>query len=98
RPRSTLLPYATLFRSSSIDDGDAAAPREVAPCRAADAPLSAVGLSLVVSRRRCLCLRAAEVRLNGVYARRRPARARRAPVPPARSEEHTSELQSRENL
>src|SRR3712207_6981694 len=72
-PRSTLLPYTTLFRSSTT-------PARL-PSPAADRPAPA---------RTC----------RSRTGRRRPASPGRLvpPVSAARSEEHTSELQSRQYL
>src|SRR5258707_5976259 len=76
-PRSTLFPYTTLFRSSSIGPDHVSCVLSKAGLRFADTCKSGHGIS---SNR--ICTRAAS------------RMARRG----ARSEEHTSELQSRQYL
>src|SRR3712207_8952222 len=84
-PRSTLFPYTTLFRSSSIS------PPPANGRSGRRARRSPTGSSPAISRSS-----------DGHPApRRRPEpsfRRRLAPQPPPRSEEHTSELQSRQYL
>src|SRR3712207_8989849 len=77
-PRSTLLPYTTLFRSAASHPAPRARGGVVARCRAA----------------------AARARLQLLALPLRPASLRRASLTccPGRSEEHTSELQSRQYL
>src|SRR5690606_39597588 len=97
-PRPTLFPYTTLFRSVPAPaatargrDRPAAAPRPAAPGAAPRPPRA---------RARVSGCAAAPAR-GGWRGTGRPLRPlRRAPgrPPPGRSEEHTSELQSRENL
>src|SRR2546430_11421793 len=83
-PRSTLFPYTTLFRSSKVF-------RQVAP-RADSAPRIGRPFQHLNWRRGSKSRR----------CRQRPAdlqwRRQRAQMAPARSEEHTSELQSQSNL
>src|SRR3712207_9091487 len=93
-PRSTLFPYTTLFRSAT---GEVA----VDELDVDDARL----LEVVEQRRRLLLAEAADLgrlaRRAGIdeQARaRRHAVARRQPLAFERSEEHTSELQSRQYL
>src|SRR3712207_8214559 len=84
-PRSTLFPYTTLFRSI----------------------LSILFILLIRAKNSVLppcppCLRG-EIRQPFPLSPQRPFRSTRTaprtrPVPPARSEEHTSELQSRQYL
>src|SRR5690606_39737770 len=81
-PTSTLFPYTTLFRSSTVagspSDASSAARRQAAPhC--------GIGCSTT----------AGSPTVPGQPSRAHPAPARSAGT---RSEEHTSELQSRENL
>src|SRR3712207_7304316 len=82
-PRSTLFPYTTLFRSQHAGHGDRAPAREPP------------GPSLVVHR-----LSSPEAGSNRANASTWvEPKARRSSVRPvARSEEHTSELQSRQYL
>src|SRR3712207_8409424 len=82
-PRSTLFPYTTLFRSGPPL-------RRPRPARAALPPLRRPDPAGLLRRAHRLLLRPLP---DG-----RP-RARRPPaLPPPRSEEHTSELQSRQYL
>src|SRR5690606_41300757 len=89
-PRPPPFPYTTLFRSRGVDDDRArAAPaarllRVVAP----DGVVRGVGARHHTAVRPVPCTRRAGVPVLGL------ART----VPGVRSEEHTSELQSRENL
>src|SRR3712207_6904689 len=83
-PRSTLFPYATLFRSSRRSR-----PHHRCPRWFRSAPLEVLGPS-PHARQRTGRLR---VRARGTGGRHRPAH----PLP-HRSEEHTSELQSRQYL
>src|SRR5690606_42049137 len=80
RPRSTLFPYTTLFRSRAARGRPRRATSRpgLAPCRGADS---------VSARARP----GPDAGLSGLLAKPDGSRA-------ARSEEHTSELQSRENL
>src|SRR5690349_22723971 len=84
-PRSTLFPYTTLFRSDRPDARDLAAP--AAPSPGGSGRERAAGGP-------------PEHRLarhdDGAARRGAPARPPRGPGP--RSEEHTSELQSRRDL
>src|SRR5690606_40119237 len=87
--RSRLFPYTTLFRSSPT--APTAATRRSCATRTAVGPAPA-------NRARTGRRRATEARARvSPPARYGPAPRRAAPAP-ARSEEHTSELQSRENL
>src|SRR5687768_17823460 len=84
-PRSTLFPYTTLFRSPVQPE-----------------PVEARALCAFLSRRRCEPRSQDVVSLSDPFWRLR-TRARRAPrrnteVARLRSEEHTSELQSRLHL
>src|SRR3712207_7503830 len=86
-PRSTLFPYTTLFRS----------PGEKGPERALDPPLGAD----VDARGRLV--QDQDPRIGEESARERDElalaeREARAALPDLRSEEHTSELQSRQYL
>src|SRR3712207_8918655 len=88
-PRSTLFPYTTLFRSLlhvAFLDLQRAGPRQIADVR----PRHAVGLQLMVDG---VGAPDAEARLDTV----RVFVAERV-VKEGRSEEHTSELQSRQYL
>src|SRR3712207_7951992 len=85
-PRSTLFPYTTLFRSSTGGSSASGACRAWPHERGAHPALD---------------LRAAGDRLPARADRRDRAALlllRRLPALPARSEEHTSELQSRQYL
>src|SRR3712207_8781846 len=77
-PRSTLFPYTTLFRSSSVDRGNATSPAEPA--------------TIDASRAYSWSESGSESTLSAPSAASSSRRA--AP----RSEEHTSELQSRQYL
>src|SRR3712207_7735213 len=82
-PRSTLFPYTTLFRSQAV--GDCA---HLAPQRGGRG-----------GRRRHRFLETADVGVDPGGPKRRDHPVHRAaPVVVARSEEHTSELQSRQYL
>src|SRR5690606_40324884 len=89
-PRSTLFPYTTLFRSQSgRGRGEASEGR------------LRFGRALRARGREGRQGRAGRLRPARLVARKAHARARRDPRVAAgdrRSEEHTSELQSRENL
>src|SRR3712207_7047758 len=85
-PRSTLFPYTTLFRSRSDRAGGARVPRRA---------LSRAGRR-AAARRALLPLRAL-ARL-ALHRRRAPGPARHVAAGRRRSEEHTSELQSRQYL
>src|SRR5207302_11329126 len=89
-PRSTLFPYTTLFRSAlEVDPHDA------------DALDATAQGSLERSASRWAEQAAdasAASRLLGRYLQRRPDDADALHARVGRSEEHTSELQSRENL
>src|SRR5690606_40477998 len=84
-PSSTLFPYTTLFRSDEILDLSALEHGE------RDWDNHPVDPEAALSRAMEVC---------DAIARQRAIRFSRdhAPVPVVRSEEHTSELQSRENL
>src|SRR5690606_41333235 len=97
QPRSTLFPYTTLFRSTIVDifNGNPLLVKEVATVRETSAPrVGQVGLNdnddavegIILMRKG---ENAAEV-LKRVKAKIHELNTR--------SEEHTSELQSRENL
>src|SRR3712207_8879138 len=87
-PRSTLFPYTTLFRS---DDAPARV-RARAPDRA---PARRAALALRAGRRERASAHHGRARRP---AHRRPRVAERLAMTPPRSEEHTSELQSRQYL
>src|SRR3712207_8762766 len=84
-PRSTLFPYTTLFRSQKIDATRSASPSEAA---------ALWGLTMTLGR--------SQNGLSGgsgsAVNTSRKAPARRPDASAARSEEHTSELQSRQYL
>src|SRR5690606_40518105 len=97
-PRSPLFPYTTLFRSRRVSPNSAAIAMLLTKPTASIAVVSA----LLESRALELDL----MKLSGALRRRVPrvivkgghrALAGRRRVSTARSEEHTSELQSREN-
>src|SRR3712207_6868593 len=89
-PRSTLFPYTTLFRSDGRPEGIQAGPR--GPGHRRDAGLRAAhGLRAGVAAAVLL----ADVQPPG---HERPRAAVPALRPGPRSEEHTSELQSRQYL
>src|SRR3712207_7282368 len=81
-PRSTLFPYTTLFRS----EGSVVTP--TVDCAARDRPLSDQSMCLAGQLRRTSSCRSAGRHI--AHRRRRQL--------PGRSEEHTSELQSRQYL
>src|SRR5690606_40718374 len=87
-PRSTLFPYTTLFRSCRAAGGRERATASSAEC-------SRHGHAAVGGRRSALrahqCVQSSSRFQQGQLERHPPGHARR-------SEEHTSELQSRENL
>src|SRR3712207_7788575 len=87
-PRSTLFPYTTLFRSRLQFGHDAGTPADADDALGAGqrAPAESVG----VPRRRADRGRARRARA--------PDLARLTPASAARSEEHTSELPSRQSL
>src|SRR5690606_39813746 len=82
-PRSTLFPYTTLFRSGRSSR------RRTGSTHASLAPSAPRGTSSPTTwcSRRCSCFVRVYCALWGLCC-----------ASPARSEEHTSELQSRENL
>src|SRR3712207_7586273 len=73
-PRSTLFPYTTLFRSTSVKVGDRVIPLYIPECR---------NCEYCLSRKTNLCQAIRVTQGQGVMPR---------------SEEHTSELQSRQYL
>src|SRR3712207_7881098 len=83
-PRSTLFPYTTLFRSHPPALRPRLRPVQPLPARVADPAVEPARAGL----------RAGTGRRTG----RPPARSRGRAGPTARSEEHTSELQSRQYL
>src|SRR3712207_6850925 len=83
-PRSTLFPYTTLFRSFSVPS----APVPSYPFSAFSSPFYCAFV-ICCSSRTFLCLPA---------PRQRPSPTGRRQRSPSRSEEHTSELQSRQYL
>src|SRR5690606_42006976 len=85
RPPSTHVPYTTLFRSRAVRPAAAGDPDRRGPD--ARPPELAGGRP-----------GAAPGRSDGTAGRARGRRPQRGGGVPARSEEHTSELQSRENL
>src|SRR5690606_41561948 len=90
-PRSTLVPYTSLFRSAAVAGRRfrfASAGRRIVG-------VAAAGRRVLGVRGR---LRTAGRRLRTAGGWRRPRRAARRGGAAGRSEEHTSELQSRENL
>src|SRR5690606_41318422 len=80
---STLFPYTTLFRSSRFSRRDRDCPRNLRAAAGNTRP------------RRCFCR---EARRGDPKSNMPASRRRRRPRRERRSEEHTSELQSRENL
>src|SRR3712207_8289473 len=87
-PRSTLFPYTTLFRSVRVDQRHRLAVGKLARVLARDV-LGGQGL-VVVGHRFLLCTRPRQRGHLSLVA---------SPLPVgARSEEHTSELQSRQYL
>src|SRR3712207_7050823 len=84
-PRSTLFPYTTLFRSCRIVPCPTCGQRNRVPAAAAGTP-------------RCGRCRAALPWLVDAGDADFAEVAEQAPVPVLRSEEHTSELQSRQYL
>src|SRR3712207_9119000 len=93
-PRSTLFPYTTLFRS--LDAGGAGRVGDVAVALRAD-PAQARHLVLVLARVERL-RDVGELVDEDVGARLGDRRRQRVAVVDVRSEEHTSELQSRQYL
>src|SRR3712207_8434523 len=81
-PRSTLFPYPTLFRSVTGEG------RQVFETAGPEGPVGHSGTDSTA---------ATASQMPAATASLRPAGTPRA-VPPARSEEHTSELQSRQYL
>src|SRR3712207_7242108 len=81
-PRSTLFPYTTLFRS----------PMSKTLGCVAGGPLGPSGAPL------CTSVSSVSSVVNRVISTRRDSDAARTQRPRARSEEHTSELQSRQYL
>src|SRR3712207_8377827 len=84
-PRSTLFPYTTLFRSRGVPAGRPADPSRPAPARRR----LRHGRVLALGSRKWIA---------GNRVGSRPLAARRRARGGARSEEHTSELQSRQYL
>src|SRR5690606_39786685 len=89
-PRPSLFPYTTLFRSPALRLSPAPDERAVVSPRL---PAHGAGGTAGDRRRHRQCLQRAH-RGRGLRAFARGTACHR----PARSEEHTSELQSRENL
>src|SRR3712207_7588970 len=85
-PRSTLFPYTTLFRSSLLDP---------AGLRGMERPRSGLGACSLDHDGGARCQRE---RLGWWARALGPVRARSAAASLQRSEEHTSELQSRQYL
>src|SRR5690606_42159190 len=96
-PRSTLFPYTTLFRSRLLPRGADRADLDAGRVRALEALRAEVevplGRHLVLERR----VRVVQVDLAVLHLEDADVLRARLPVE-VRSEEHTSELQSRENL
>src|SRR5690606_39649920 len=93
-PYSPLSPYTTLFRSGSrlgLDDGRVHHGRPPCPPRLPSGP---------ADDHEYICHRGSEGLRWGLLGQGVGERPERVPDParPVRSEEHTSELQSRENL
>src|SRR5690606_41018825 len=91
-PRSTLFPYTTLFRSTSS--------RWSCPARATAWPWPTIR-SITSTGARCWSSSTSASADRPPERKVAPFRGHLAPVQvffPPRSEEHTSELQSRENL
>src|SRR3712207_8523340 len=88
-PRSTLFPYTTLFRSLDEKRVYLLAERQVRNGVRLLVPCGTTGESVTMT---------AEEREAVITATIRVARARTAPRGGRRSEEHTSELQSRQYL
>src|SRR3712207_7134594 len=109
-PRSTLFPYTTLFRSPSRADAGSAQrllasyPRMVVteahlPVRASSRSLTPALYPSVANDRRRLCgLNPSSGTPARSAARRRTSRTDDLAIRVRRSEEHTSELQSRQYL
>src|SRR3712207_8073489 len=85
-PRSTLFPYTTLFRSSAGQDADDDPRRD---CGQDDVAGAGAVVGVPARRRRPAVVVVVVDRLPPVLVRQHL---------PARSEEHTSELQSRQYL
>src|SRR5690606_41962153 len=85
-PRCPLFPYTTLFRSARCDIGADASPFELDSCDRFIGAFSGLGKRF-----------GPRDHAQHAAARRNP-RPRGVPLGTGRSEEHTSELQSRENL
>src|SRR5207249_9684207 len=90
-PRSSRVPYTTLFRSRCHSPPPSTPPprrRRHGPCTSCRRPQSRLAPCARASRPCCAC-----------SARRSPKpKTRRSSSTPRRSEEHTSELQSRFDL
>src|SRR5690606_40556330 len=93
-PRSPLFPYTTLFRSELVARAARHAPLSAGEARAPGAR----ALALRLSARFRLRLGRGSARPPSHRLRREPAPRPRRRAEAGRSEEHTSELQSRENL
>src|SRR3712207_9201667 len=93
-PRSTLFPYTTLFRSGSAIDAEYTI---TSPKSSSDADTQITPVSIVAIGE-AVVLRAIEPSVREARRAVRPGSRRLSTAPPRRSEEHTSELQSRQYL
>src|SRR5690606_41651473 len=89
-PTSTLFPYTTLFRSCMSKRGD----RRPGPLLNDSAPYPVFNLILHTRKSEFIIARISCCRKREVLIKRHSG----GRIIPIRSEEHTSELQSRENL
>src|SRR5256885_3194516 len=102
-PRSTLFPYTTLFRSHHEESAHRLSCRQLRRCKAQISNVLAqrVGQGLELQRHGLCGIGALAFAQCGVGQRADAAQAvalKLKPLPYARSEEHTSELQSPCNL
>src|SRR3712207_9270140 len=94
-PRSTLLPYTTLFRSSTVKELDAKL-KDVRIPRAKLGPCPVCGREISENRKGYSCWSREDPGCGFVIWKSKAGK--QLPIAVARSEEHTSELQSRQYL
>src|SRR5690606_42067540 len=97
-PSTPLFPSPTLFRSCAADPSATATANRISRCSASVRVYDALTNALSFLTTSCFLDIAPPLPLRRDYRQDSPSVKETSPLGESRSEEHTSELQSRENL